>query len=85
MEIRTKLAFACYEIDHSIRQENASIHHSPQSFPCLKELIESVEKKYLLDLINHTGGDISKICRVSGVSRSNIYMRLKKYGIARHF
>ncbi|MGD9974276.1 MAG: sigma-54-dependent transcriptional regulator [Desulfatirhabdiaceae bacterium] len=85
MEIRTKLASACYEIDHSIRQENASIHHPPQSFPCLKELIESVEKKYLLDLINHTGGDISKICRVSGVSRSNIYMRLKKYGIARHF
>ena len=52
-------------------------------FPNLKLLLASAEKKYLQKLIYHTSGNIQKICRISGLSRSRVYERLKKYDIPR--
>ncbi|MBE0712057.1 MAG: hypothetical protein IH583_06705, partial [Candidatus Aminicenantes bacterium] len=37
------------------------------------------EKQYLKDLISYVGGDKSKACRISGLSRSRFYTPLKKY------
>ena len=53
-------------------------------FPELKNLLASAEKKYLQKLISHTDGNLKKICQISGLSRSRVYERLKKYDISRH-
>ncbi|MGV8059617.1 MAG: sigma-54-dependent transcriptional regulator [Smithellaceae bacterium] len=56
---------------------------SSASLPKLKEVIETAEKKYFADLISATGGDLKMVCQISGLSRANVYTRLKKYHIAR--
>ena len=55
-----------------------------EAIPNLKLLLASAEKKYLQQLVSHTCGNIQKICRISGLSRSRVYERLKKYDISRH-
>jgi len=57
--------------------------NGPEGFPRLKELVESMEKQYLSELMHTTGGDIQRACDVSGLSRASLYSRLKKYGISR--
>jgi two-component system, NtrC family, response regulator len=58
----------------------------PQSLPTLKEYrsvaMAQMEKKYLQDLVNLTGGNISEAMRVSGLSRSRLYGLLKKYQLS---
>jgi len=56
---------------------------SSEPFPELKELMESTEKRYFQDLIKYAGGDIKEICRISGLSRSNVYTRFKKYNLSK--
>lgn len=51
-------------------------------FPNLKKLLASAEKRYLQKLVSHTSGNIKKICWISGLSRSRVYERLKKYDIS---
>jgi len=50
-------------------------------FPLLKVLMERTEKEYLTALLSYTGRNVKKACKVSGVSKSRMYARLKKYGI----
>ena len=52
-----------------------------QPFPNLKKLLASAEKKYLQKLVCHTSGNVKEICSISGLSRSRVYDRLKKYDI----
>ncbi len=56
-----------------------------ESLPTLKELIEATEKEYLKNLVSKTEGNIQDICRISGISRTIVYTRLKKYNLSRHF
>jgi two-component system NtrC family response regulator len=60
---------------------------SPQEFPNIQELRERVvaeaEKKYLQDLLSFTRNDIKEACGISGLSRSRLYLLLKKYKILR--
>lgn len=56
-----------------------------ESLPTLKELIETTEKEYFNNLVSKTEGNIQDICRISGTSRANVYNRLKKYNLVRHF
>ncbi|PID40364.1 MAG: Fis family transcriptional regulator [Proteobacteria bacterium] len=51
--------------------------------PSLKTCVEEAEKNYFNHLMLRTGGDIKSACRISGLSRSGFYARLKKYGIER--
>ncbi|BBO66210.1 Fis family transcriptional regulator [Desulfosarcina alkanivorans] len=51
--------------------------------PSLKSSLEETEKWYLQSLMIRVHGDIKAACRVSGLSRSGLYARLKKYSIAR--
>jgi two-component system NtrC family response regulator len=53
------------------------------TFPKLKDFLEETERSYLLDLLGHAKGDVRNVCRVSGLSRSRLYDRLKKYGLQR--
>lgn len=50
--------------------------------PPLKSLIEDTERLYIGELMKHTGGNIKNACKVSGISRSSLYSRLKKYRIS---
>jgi two-component system NtrC family response regulator len=40
-----------------------------------------MEKRYLQELVEQTGGNLKKILTLSGLSRSHFYAMVKKYGI----
>jgi two-component system NtrC family response regulator len=44
-----------------------------------KSAIESVERRYLSELMSRCGGDIEKACKVSGLKRARLYQLLNKY------
>jgi two-component system NtrC family response regulator len=44
-----------------------------------------VEKRYLKDLIQSTGGDIKAACDISGLKRARLYQLLKKYNIGKNY
>lgn len=48
-------------------------------FPTLKHYVESTEKEYLSKLMAFTHGNIKEACRISGLSRTRFYERIKKY------
>ena len=56
-----------------------------RKLPPLKEVvareIARVEKTYLEELITQAAGDIPTACEVSGLSRTSLYERLRKYGL----
>jgi len=58
---------------------------SSKIFPNIQELreraIAEVEGKYLRDLISFTKGNIKEACQISNLSRSRLYLLLKKYSI----
>lgn len=58
-------------------------YSSLESFPSLKQLIESTEEQYMQELMLHTDFDIKRACHTSGLSRSRLYSRLQKYKIQR--
>lgn len=55
--------------------------------PPLKDVVAralaETEKRYLADLMRNVKGDVANACRISGLSRSRLYVRLKSYGIPR--
>jgi two-component system NtrC family response regulator len=57
------------------------------TFPNIHELrekvVEEAEKKYLKDLLSFTHNDIKEACRISALSRSRLYLLLKKHKIFR--
>ena len=57
------------------------------TLPTMKEFRETVvadnEKKYLLELMSLTNGDIQQACQVSGLGRARLYGLIKTYGISR--
>lgn len=44
-----------------------------------KAAIEQIERKYLLDLLRSSGGDMEQACATAGLSRSRLYALLQKY------
>lgn len=52
-------------------------------WPSLKASIEQSEREYFLSLMARIGSDIKTACKISGLSRSALYGRFKKYGIER--
>jgi two-component system NtrC family response regulator len=69
-------------------KETAEIKTTPSSkiFPKIQALrekaIANVEEQYLRDLILFTRGNIKEACQISGLSRSRLYLLLKKYSIS---
>jgi len=69
-------------------KETTEIMITPSSkiFPKIQELrekaVNEVEEKYLKDLLSFTKGDIKEACQISGLSRSRLYLLLKKYNIS---
>ena len=58
---------------------------SGSSFPDLRTLLEQVEKHYCETLMHKVRGNVPEACRISGLSRTRLYERLKKYGIRRTY
>ncbi|THB81445.1 MAG: sigma-54-dependent Fis family transcriptional regulator [Desulfobacteraceae bacterium] len=50
-------------------------------FPKLKTVMEDTEKAYLEKLMSHTANNVTKACSLSGISKSSMYQRLRKYGL----
>ncbi len=50
--------------------------------PQLRDFRGAMEQKYLIDLISLTKGNIKEACRISGLSRSRLYVLMKKYQIS---
>lgn len=57
--------------------------HENSELPSLSMSLEETEKRYMQSLVHHTEGNIQEACRISGLSRSSLYARLKKYNIDR--
>jgi two-component system, NtrC family, response regulator GlrR len=49
----------------------------------LSEAKKNFEKRYLQNLLEVTGGNISEIARISGRYRADIYRLMSKYGVSR--
>ena len=68
-------------------QNGISILNADSHIPGLKTFRESVlekaERNYLRRLMKESAGDVSKACRMAGVSRARLYALLKKYDIPR--
>ncbi|MFH2091968.1 MAG: sigma-54 dependent transcriptional regulator [Pseudomonadota bacterium] len=63
-----------------IEKSNADDYEEGK-FPLLKKLLEEAEKEYLTALVSYLRGNVKKACRISGLSKSRMYARLKKYKI----
>jgi two-component system NtrC family response regulator len=50
-----------------------------------QKAMHQVEKRYLKDLIQSTGGDIIAACEISGLKRARLYQLLKKYSIGKNY
>lgn len=59
----------------------------PEKLPTLEDVrkaaVAEAEKDYLLRLLSLPGTGIKDICRLAGLSRSQLYVLFKRYGIAR--
>ncbi len=51
------------------------------SLPPFRDYREEMERRYLLDLMARSAGDMKAACEVSGLSRSRLYELLKKYRV----
>jgi two-component system NtrC family response regulator len=79
--------------DHTDRAGKSSDRNMTSEFsrllPTIKELRESVicenEKKYIMELLSVTKGDIKEACRIAGLGRARLYGLMKNYGISRSY
>ena len=82
--IRIKVAQSSVESANEYCTEPITRKNPAGPLTDLKDLLASAEKKYLRKLIRYTDGNLKEICQISGLSRSRVYERLKKYAISRH-
>lgn len=62
--------------------ESASFWKWPEPLPTIKEARELSEKNYLQELVRRCGKDIQKACKMSGLSRSQLYELMKRHVIS---
>ncbi|WP_163339426.1 sigma-54 dependent transcriptional regulator [Desulfopila sp. IMCC35008] len=65
------------------RKDFSDEHLKNSELPSLSMSLEETEKRYMRSLVHYTEGNIQEACRISGLSRSSLYARLKKYNIDR--
>jgi len=83
IEIRTQLARASVNANPS-EDSSSGVHTNTHKTPSrLREFLALTERHYLQDLMALTDGNVKEACRLSGLSRSRLYERLKKYSIRR--
>ena len=83
-EIRVNIAQSSVNAEEESMTDSDIQIANGGDFPDLKKILASAEREYLRNLVSHTCGNVKKICEISGLSRSRIYDRLKKYSISHH-
>jgi two-component system NtrC family response regulator len=78
---RIKLKRSSLEGPDPTERDPKDSGRSPENLPRLKEFRESMEKRYLEDLLSIVNRDMKKACSISGLSRSRLYDLLKKYAL----
>jgi len=77
----------CPETSSGLRLAEQAINLD-DGLPPLKQVrqraVEDVEREYLSLLVEQTGGNAQKSCKISGLSRARFYELLKKYEICLH-
>jgi two-component system NtrC family response regulator len=67
-------------------ESTLAVTEDSKAFLKLKDVreiaLDKAEEKYLKDLMSFTNGDIKKACQLSGLSRTRLYVLLKKYKIS---
>ena len=85
MHIRIQAARTTVATAIRAARESHNVGNLPETIPKLQEVrdsaVSAVEKDYLKHVISLTGLDIKGICRIAGLSRSQLYFLLKKHGI----
>jgi len=81
--IRIRLKQQTIQIKKAVCDPETNAMPIDAPLPSLKTSLESTEKRYFETLMIQTRGDIKAACRISGLSRSGLYTRLKKYNIER--
>jgi two-component system, NtrC family, response regulator len=54
-----------------------------KEIPAMAECMARIQKNYLQLLLDKTKGDSDKACKLSGISRSQLYLLLKKHNLSR--
>ncbi len=80
--IRIKIARASIKNKDDKKRTSKGISGISGPPPELRDFRETMEKKYLQDLHALTNGNIKEACRISGLSRSRLYVLMKKYEIS---
>ncbi len=87
--IRIWLARASLGVDEFPVDKAAPAIQASGAFLQLKDVREialaNAEHQYLKDLMAVAKGDIKNICKISGLSRTRLYVLLKKYNISTQF
>jgi two-component system NtrC family response regulator len=81
-DVRIKAAQASLSQEALAQSSRRSTATPNELLPKLREFREAAEKKYLLDLLALASGNIKEACRVSGMSRSRLYVLLKKHNLS---
>ncbi len=76
LDLRVKIARS------SVKKEATPTAETSTAFGTLAECRAAAERRYLQDLLLQTRGKIGEACRISGVSRSRLYVLLKEYGLS---
>lgn len=79
--VKAKVIKESFKKNPSKERRKKDDPYSRGEFPVLKDLIKTTEKEYLHALIKHTAGNVKKACLISGMSKSRMYDKLKKYKI----
>lgn len=66
--------------DKNVIKDHTGNKSAPGTY---KDVMEETEKSYFQDLMFYSQGKIQEACSLSGLSRSGLYSRLKKYSIKR--
>lgn len=76
--IRAKVIKKSFMPD-SKSKNNFSGDYDQGNFPILSQVLETAEKEYLNAVLSHTGQNLKEACRISGISKSRMHSKLKKY------
>ena len=77
-QIRAKVIKKSFMPD-SKSKNNPLDDYDQGNFPLLSQLLETTEREYLSAVLSYTGQNVKQACRISGVSKSRMYSKLKKY------
>ncbi|MBR3866395.1 MAG: hypothetical protein IKM54_01190, partial [Butyricicoccus sp.] len=67
----------------AVRGKKAAQNKSapPKERPSMEQVMEDAGRRYLTEVLEENGGNISQTARVLGITRQNLQHRMKKLGV----